>query len=78
MPDYEGEVEGVLVADVKAGGPADKGGLKKGDRIVEIGGKAVKNLNTYMVLMGQQRAGQEVAVTVIRDGKKVQAKVVPQ
>jgi hypothetical protein len=46
--------------------------------IVELGGKAVKNLNTYMVIMTQQQRGQPLEVAVIRDGKKLTLKVVPR
>jgi hypothetical protein len=78
MPDYEAEKPGVLVGGLSKDGPAEKGGLKAGDLIVEIGGRPVTNLNTYMAVMAQQRPGEPLAVTVVRDGKKVQLKVVPQ
>jgi hypothetical protein len=78
MPNYESEKEGVIVGDVSAGGPAAKGGVKAGDRIVEISGKAVTNINTYMVIMAQQRGGQTIDVGVIRDGKRITLKVTLQ
>ncbi len=78
MPDYEEDKPGVLVSGVSQGGPAEKGGLKAGDLIVTIAGRPVTNLNTYMAIMGQQRAGQAVEVTVVRGGKKMQLKVTPQ
>ncbi len=78
MPDYDSNRTGLLVAGVSNDGPAAKAGLKDGDLIVEIAGKAVTNVNTYMTVMSQQQAGQAIAVTVERDGKKLQLKVVPQ
>jgi hypothetical protein len=78
MPNYEEEKEGVLVGGVSDGGPAAKGGVKAGDLIVELGGKAVTNINTYMVIMSQQQAGQALDVVVVRDGKKLALKVVPR
>jgi hypothetical protein len=78
MPDYEENVEGVLVGGVSKGGPAAKAGLKTGDRIVEIAGKTIGNLNAYMAVMGQQRPGQALSVTVIRAGQKMRLKVVPE
>jgi S1-C subfamily serine protease len=75
MPNYDENKDGVLVGGLADDGPAAKGGLKAGDLIVELGGKAVKNLNTYMVIMAQQRGGQTLEVGVLRDGKKLMLKV---
>lgn len=74
-PNYEEGKAGLMVGGVADDGPAAKAGIKAGDLIVDIGGKAVTNINTYMVLMGQQRLGQTVDVGVIRDGKKLTLKV---
>jgi S1-C subfamily serine protease len=63
---------------VSKDGPAAKGGIKEGDLIVEIAGRPVTNVNTYMAVMSQQRASEPLAVTVMREGKKLQLKVVPQ
>jgi hypothetical protein len=78
MPNYEEEKEGVLVAGVSDGGPAAKGGLKVGDQIVEIAGKPIRSINTYMAVMGEQQRGRAIEVGVIRNGKKMTLKVVPQ
>jgi membrane-associated protease RseP (regulator of RpoE activity) len=75
MPSYSDEKEGVLLEGVREGSPAEKGQLKEGDRIVELNGKAVKNLETYMVLMSGQKKGDTLEVTILRDGKKVTLKV---
>jgi hypothetical protein len=77
-PNYEDDKEGVLIDGVTEGGPADKAGLKAGDRIVEIGGRAVRNLNGLMVLMAQQERGRAVEITVQRGGKRVPLKLTPQ
>jgi hypothetical protein len=78
MPDYDAEKPGVLVSAVSKGGPADQAGLKSGDLIVGIAGRPVTNMNTYMAIMGQQTAGATIEVSVMRDGKKMALKVVPQ
>lgn len=75
IPDYEEGREGLLVGGVQDGGPAATAGIKGGDVIVEIAGKSVKNINTYMVLMAQQQVGQTVEIGVLRGGKKLQLKV---
>jgi hypothetical protein len=74
----ENEEKGVLVGGVTKDGPAEKAGLKEGDYIVEIAGKPVKNMTGYMFLMRNQKAGEACEFAVMRDGKKVTLKVVPQ
>src|SRR5262249_16178205 len=46
IPAYGGEEEGLLLDGVAEGGAAAKAGLQKGDRIVEIGDKPVKDIQT--------------------------------
>ena len=76
-PDYSAEKEGVVIGGVTDGRPAQKAGLKAGDLITEVGGKPAKNLETYMVLMSAFKKGDKVALTVMRDGKKLNIEVVP-
>jgi hypothetical protein len=80
MPSYEdeGDVPGLLIDDVGEGGPAAKAGLKGGDRIVEIAGRPVTNINTYMLLMSQQQRGRPVEIRVLRNGKRQTFLVTPQ
>ncbi len=78
VPNYEEEKPGVVVGGVSAGGPAAKAGILAGDLIVELAGKQVTNLETYMAILSQQRAGQTIDAVVVRDGKKVTLKVTPQ
>ncbi len=75
---YESEDGGVLVEGVSPGGPAEKGGIKDNDIIVEIGGKPVKNIGGYMTAMSSQKAGTAVDVVVLRKGKKMTLKVTPE
>ncbi len=78
MPNYESEKEGVLIGGVTDGGPAAKAGMKAGDQIIELAGRPVPNLNTYMAVIGQQQRGRPVDITVLRNGKKMNLKVTPQ
>ncbi len=79
MPgNYDDDADGVLIASVTQGGPAAKGGLKDGDRIVAIAGKPVKNMTGYMAVLGAQRRGQPVEVTVLRKGERLTLTVTPQ
>jgi hypothetical protein len=79
MPAYgDDEANGVLVDGVMEGGPAAKAGIKEGDRIIEVGGKPVKNLTGYMVVMGQHKAGETIELGILRRGKKMMVKVKPE
>lgn len=78
MPGEYGDVgTGLLVGGVSKGGPAEKGGIKENDVIVEIGGVAVKEINSYMNALAAVKPGTEVEVVVKRDGKIVKLKVTP-
>jgi len=61
---------GALVADVVAGGPADKAGIKAGDVIVSFDGKQVKDSHDLPALVAGTTLGKEVPIEVVRDGKE--------
>lgn len=61
----------VTVTRVLAKGPADLAGLKAGDRIEEVGGKAVKTVADLARHAAQVTAGQTVTLTV-RRGNQLQ------
>jgi hypothetical protein len=75
MPEYGDSGEGVLLSGVVEGAAAAKAGLKEGDRIVEMAGKPVKNLEAYMALMAGQKKGEFLEVAILRDGKRMTFKV---
>ena len=60
--------KGALVADVTERGPADKGGIKRGDVIVGFDGKDVKESKDLPFLVASTRVGKSVTVEVIRKG----------
>ena len=60
---------GVYVVDVVQGGPADKAGLKVGDRIVSIDGTEIAQKDALGPLMQQHTAGDTLSITVARDGQ---------
>ena len=62
--------EGVLVADVTAGSPADKGGIQRGDIIVSYAGKKVKNSHSLPAMVAATPVNEKATVTVLRDGKQ--------
>jgi len=60
---------GAVISHVDKDSPAARSGLKPGDIVTEINGKAVKNANTLRNYMGLVRIGQSVKMKVLRDNK---------
>ena len=82
LPDSQ---TGVLVEQVQSGSPADKGGLQGsfkpvlingqrvlvgGDVITAIDGNAIANFNDLQSFMQNAKPGQDVKLTILRDGKE--------
>jgi len=67
MPDFAGsEKQGLRVDGVTKGGPADKGGMLKGDIVISINGMKVRDIYEYMSRLGKLKHGQTISVEVIR------------
>ncbi len=65
---------GVLVTDVPTG-PALDAGMKAGDIITKFDGGDVKDMRELVRRVGDAPVGEQVAVTVVRDGKPTELKV---
>lgn len=63
---------GIYVYDVVSGGPASKGGVRKGDAIIEFGGRTVNDLATFVALISEKSPGDNVKVKVLRDGQELE------
>jgi S1-C subfamily serine protease len=70
-------VEGMRIAEVTAGGPAERAGLHSGDVVVRFGTTPVRSVRDYMVGLEKAAPGQEVEVEFLRAGKRLTAKVLP-
>ena len=68
-------VPGIYIAQVLNGSPAKEAGLQKGDVIVKFDGKNVKTMEELNSLKNQKKIGDEVKITVNRDGKEKEVKV---
>lgn len=75
MPDYTYNEGGLRVDAVTDGRPAQKAGMKAGDIVVEMGGKAVKDIYQYMDRLSEYKKGDKTKVKVKRDGKVVEFEV---
>jgi len=78
VPDYVGPADGtpgVLLAGVRAGSPAEVAGLRRGDILVGIDGRDVRDIEDFMYALSASKPGQRGKVAVLRDGKRVELEV---
>ena len=61
-----GEVRGAVIAQVEAGSPAEKAGLKTGDVVVAVNGKPVQGATDFRNRIGLTPVGDQVKLTVRR------------
>jgi len=72
FPDYTGgKAAGLLIERIVPNGPADKAGMKVGDRIVRIADQKVDGLEDYMEAVRSKKAGDDVEVVVARGDQEV-------
>lgn len=70
-----GVKEGIIVAQVLKGSPADKAGLRVGDIIVKLNGRKLEDVRDLQLSIMKTKPGTEVVLTVIREGKEVDIRV---
>jgi hypothetical protein len=69
IPDYAEMMNsegGVLLSDVRPGGPADIAGITRGDRIVEMDGTEIRNLYDMTFVLRDHRPGQIIEIKILR------------
>jgi S1-C subfamily serine protease len=67
---------GLRLTGVREGSPADEGGLRAGDVVVEFGGEEITDIYAYTYALRDKRPGDEVVIVVERDGERVSLTVV--
>ncbi|MBI5286088.1 MAG: trypsin-like peptidase domain-containing protein [Deltaproteobacteria bacterium] len=82
--------QGILIAEVVRGGPAEKVGIKGAKRVVAIGnlqlaiggdlvvainGKTIKSMDELSEVVESRLPGESLELTIIRDGKRMVVKV---
>ncbi len=76
IPDMASDdAPGLKITGVRAGSPADVGGLKADDVIVEFAGKPVKDLYGYSDALYAHKPGDTVTVVVLRNGQRLSLQV---
>ncbi|MEG1641970.1 MAG: Do family serine endopeptidase [Synergistaceae bacterium] len=68
--------EGSIIANVQRGSAAEKYGLQRGDIIIEIGDKKIKNSQDVVFAVRNKLAGEKVKFIIYRDSKKMELYVV--
>ena len=63
------------MADVVSDSPAEKSGIERGDIIIDFDGKNIKDSRDLPAKVAATPVGEEVKVTVLRDGKEKQLTV---
>ena len=68
-----GAAKGALVQDATPGGPAHRAGVREGDVIVGVGGKAVDDPSDVAQAIENRQPGEPIAIDVIRpDGERAE------
>lgn len=62
--------EGILISEVHDDTPAEKAGFESGDVIIELEGKPVSDVGSFRNRISLTPPGNEVFISVIRDGKR--------
>ena len=78
IPDYTSEVDGLLLAGVVGGGPADEAGLQEGDVIVELADQKITNIYDYMYALDALKVGVSAKVVFLRDGERRETTLIPE
>jgi serine protease Do len=69
------DVEGAYVTSVTPGGPAEDGDVRAGDIVIALNGEAVRNNTDLTRRVAQARPGDTLRLTLLREGRQVQATV---
>ncbi|WP_417420993.1 Do family serine endopeptidase [Halomonas sp.] len=63
--------QGVIVAGVVSGGPADKAGLQPGDILLSVDGKTVLDARATMSNIASIEPGTSLPLTIVRSGERI-------
>mmetsp|Transcript_21286 Transcript_21286/g.44623 ORF Transcript_21286/g.44623 Transcript_21286/m.44623 type:complete len:981 (-) Transcript_21286:1345-4287(-) len=72
------EREGVMIEKVFKNSPAQEGGLKKFDFVIEIEGRPVEKADDAHVIIDRAPIGEELSMTILRENTELVIKVKPE
>ena len=67
-----GNLRGLVIENMDTAGPGARAGLKRGDILLKINGKEVSGVRAAMDMIAETGPGQQVKVTVLRNGKALE------
>ena len=67
--------EGAYVAEIAKGSGAEKAGVKVDDVVVAVDGTPIRSMDDLILQIRRKQVGDEVTITVSRDGKEMDLKV---
>jgi hypothetical protein len=76
IPDMTPHDHGLRLTGVREGSPADQGGLRAGDVVVEFDGTAIGDIYAYTYALQAKEPGDEVVIVVERGEERVSLRVV--
>jgi serine protease Do len=65
------KVTGAIISEVFKGGPAEKAGLKRGDVVIEINGKTIKDVQALRNIVAQSDTGSTIKLKIVRGRKPI-------
>lgn len=78
VPDYaQGDIKGVKLSGVTKGAPAELGGMRAGDIIVELAGRKVENIYDYTYAIEALKIGQKTSAKVLRGDETIELEITP-
>ena len=77
VPGYADSTDGLLLDGVRDDSPAAKAGIKAGDKIVKMAGREIRNIQDYIVVLGEMKADTEYEIEVMRGTERLVLKVKP-
>jgi aminopeptidase YwaD len=76
IPDMTPRDFGLRITGVREGSPAEQGGLRAGDVVVEFDGREITDIYAYTYALRDKQPGDEVVIVVEREGRPVSLTVV--
>jgi S1-C subfamily serine protease len=76
VPDFGQEEPGYALSGVTKGGPAERGGIRAGDIIVQFGDSKIGNLEDFDSALRKHKAGEKVPVVVKRGAQELKIEVI--
>jgi len=71
IPDMTPRDFGLRITGVREGSPAEDGGLRAGDVVVEFDGKEITDIYAYTYALRERKPGDEVVIVVEREGERI-------